>query len=569
MNRSTCWAVAGTIALAPLFSAAAAALHWPLPADSLERNGTPQALKGHTLSPAALPPLPDTGTHPDALAGLKRQYSGTPIDVLNYHYDTYPTGWNRSETDLTPSTVASASFGKLTTLKVDGNVFAQPLIVSGVKLADGSTHNVLIVATGHDTVYAYDAQTYAILWQASLGTPQASGDVGCGDVEPEYGISSTPVIVRQGNGGTIYVVGATEPAKMSFHTQLHALDLLTGKDTIRPREIDPQAKLKSGGVLHFDPQNQWNRASLVYANGAIYVGVGSHCDNNAGSISGWLLRYDAATLRSEGKFNTIKAAAGYELASIWMSGYAPAIDDAGDVLAVTGNGNFSLAKDDEGYGESIVALSGDLKALHGTFTPSDWQSLNNNDTDFGSGGVMAIPVIAGQASPPLAIGAGKDGHAYLVNTARLGGTAKNGSTPLLTVSLSTCFCAPAYYATATGGVLFYQTSSDVLRAFSVGTGAAPTLTQIATGTDQAGFGGSFPIVSTNAGAANTGVVWALERGSTMQLKAYNAASLGAPLFQANAGVWSNGSRGWLTPLVANGRVYAPAAGTVTVFGLTN
>ncbi len=569
VNRSMYWALAAASALAPPSGALAATPHWPLPADSLARNGTPQTFTSHKLTMHALPPLPDTGPSPNAAAGLKRRYSGTPIDVLNYHYDNYPTGWNRSETDLTPATVASSSFAQLTTLNVDGNVFAQPLMVSNVTLGDGSTHNILIVATGHNTVYAYDAQNYAILWQVSLGKSQSSNDVGCGDVEPEYGISSTPVIVRNGNGGTIYIVSATEPASMSFHTQLHALDLLTGADTIKPREIDPQTKLKTGGTLHFDPQNQWGRTSLVYANGAVYVGIGSHCDHNAGSISGWLLRYDTSTLKLAGKFNTIKASAGYELASIWMSGYAPAIDDAGDVLAITGNGNFSLTKGSEGYGESIIAVAPDMKTLHGTFTPSDWQSLNNSDSDFGSGGVMAIPVVQGQASPPLAIGAGKDGNAYLVNTSKLGGKSKNGSTPLQTLSLAGCFCAPAYYATASGGVLFYQTSSDVLRAYSVGTTATPVLTQIAAGTDQAGFGGSFPIVSTNGSAANTGVVWALERGSTMQLKAYNAASLGAPLFQANSGTWSNGSRGWLTPLVANGRVYAPAAGTVTVFGLTN
>jgi hypothetical protein len=356
---------------------------------------------------------------------------------------------------------------------------------------------------------------------------------------------------------------------MSFHTQLHALDLATGKDTIKPREIDPQKPLKNGGTLHFDPQNQWNRTSLVYSNGAIYVGVGSHCDNNAGSISGWLLRYDAASLKPAGKFNTIQASAGYELASIWMSGYAPSIDDAGDVLAVTGNGNFDATKGSQGWGESIVELASDLKTLKGTFTPSDWQDLNNGDQDFGSGGVMSIPVVSGQTAPPLAIAMGKEGTAYLVNASKPGGTAKHGFTPLQTLTIAGCFCAPAYYQTSAGGVLFYQGSSDVVRAYSVGVGAKPALTQIATGSDQAGFGGSFPIISSNAETSGSAVLWALERGTTMQLKAYDAAALGAPLYVANSGTWSNGSRGWLTPLVANGRVYAPAYKTVTVFGLTN
>jgi hypothetical protein len=569
VSRTSRLVLSSVCALLPLTCVAAAPLHWPLPPDSLEQNGAPQTEEIHRLPMHATPVLPEAPDHPDAQAGLKRRYSGTPIDVLNYHYDTYPTGWNQSETDLTPSSVASKSFGKLKTLKVDGNVFAQPLMVSNFTLPDGSTHNMLIVATGHNTVYAYDAQTYAILWKVSLGKAQASGDVGCGDVEPEYGISSTPVIVRNGNTGLIYVVSATEPASMSFHTKLHALDLATGLDTMKAQEINPKAKLETGGVMHFDPQNQWNRSSLVYKNGAIYVGVGSHCDRNSGNISGWMLRYDAATLTLEGAFNTIKAAAGYELSSIWMAGFAPAIDDAGDVLAATGNGNFSTSKGHEGYGESIIELSSDLSTLNGVFTPSNWQSLNGNDQDLGSGGVMAIPMVPGQASPPLAIGMGKEGVAYVVNATKLGGNAKVGMTPLQALSLQGCFCGPAYYTTSAGGVLFYQGSNDVIRSFSVATGATPKLTQLAAGSDGAGYGGSFPIISTNGSSAGTGVVWALEHGSTMQLKAYDAASLGAPLFVANSGSWSNGSRGWLTPLVANGRVYAPAARTVTVFGLTD
>ena len=169
------------------------------------------------------------------------------------------------------------------------------------------------------------------------------------------------------------------------------------------------------------------------------------------------------------------------------------------VLAVTGNGNFSLQKDEEGYGESIIALASDLKKMRGAFTPTNWQSLNNSDSDFGSGGVMAIPVVAGQQSPPLAIAAGKAGTAYLVNAGRPGGVHKFGSGSLQTISVGGCFCAPAYYQTSSGGVLFYQGSSSPLQAYSVATGASPNLTQIASTSDGGGFGGSFPIVSTNGG----------------------------------------------------------------------
>lgn len=554
-------------------AAHAAQLHWPLPEDSLARNGAPQQKISHTRTPAQqinLPALPDRGLHPKAAQGLKRHYSGTPTDVLRYHNDNYPTGWNQNETDLTPATVTS-SFGQLTTLNVDSNVMAQPLMLSNYKMPDNSTHNLLIVATGHNTVYAYDDQTYQILWQRNLGAPQTTNDVGCGDIQPEYGISSTPVIVRNGASATIYLVAASEPSSFSFHTKLHALDAGTGQDITKAREINPQANLATGGKMHFDPQNQWSRSSLAYNNGSVYVSIGSHCDNNAGDISGWELRYDASTLKLTGKFNTIDAAAGYELSSIWMSGYSPAIDPNGNVYAITGNGNYNLGKGMKGYGESVVALSPDLKEKPiGTFTPSNWQSLNNSDADFGSGGAMLIPVVAGQTAPPMLLAAGKAGTAYLLDAGHLKGLeGQGGYQALQKIAIGGCWCGAAYYGSPSGGIVYYQGGGSKLTAFSVDT-ANGKLNQIAQSTDSGGGSGSFPVISSNGNTANTGVVWAIERGNpTEQLRAYNATTMGAPLFSANAGNWSNGSRSYLTPLVANGRVYVGAYKTVTVFGLTD
>ncbi len=552
-------------------SATAAQLHWPLPPDSLERNGTPQKVESHARLPglnAGIAVPPKRGLHPKAAAGLKRRYTGTPVDVLRYHNDNYPTGWNQSESDLTPATVASASFGQLTTLNVDGNVMAQPLMVSNFTMPDNSTHDVLIVATGHNTLYAYDAQSYQILWKRKFGPSQSTTDVGCADIQPEYGISSTPVIVRAGqNAATIFLIAATEPAAFSFHTKLHAVDLGTGKDILKAVEIDPRANIATGGKMHFDPQNQWSRAALAYANGSIYIGIGSHCDRNAGNISGWMLRYDQ-NLNLTGKFNTIDAAADYELSSIWMSGYSPAIDTDGKVFAITGNGNYSLARGQKGYGESVLSLSPDLREKPlGTFTPTNWQSLNNSDADFGSGGAMLIPVVSGQTAPPMLVAMGKAGTLYLLNANNLGGLGDGHA--LQTIQLGGCWCGAAYYSSPAGGLVYYQGGSDFLRAFSVDT-ANGKLNQVAVSTDRAGSSGSFPVVSSNASLAGTGVVWAIERGNpTEVLKAYDAVNLGAPLFQADAGTWSNGSRSYLSPLVANGRVYVGAYKTVTVFGLTN
>ncbi len=554
--------------------AAGAHLHYQLPADSKEQNGVPQHKAAHVVMHAqkfAVAPLPARGLHPNAALGLTRRYSGTPTDVLRYHNDNYPTGWNQSETDLTPATVGSASFGQLTTLNVDGNVIAQPLMVSNFQMPDGSVHNILLVVTGHDSVYAYDAQDYSLLWHVSMGTAQSSNDVGCSDVVPEYGISSTPLIVRRSaNRATIYLVAATEPASFSFHTQLHALDLATGADELPPVEIAPQANLQNGGVIHFDPQNQWSRSSLAFNNGSLYVSIGSHCDSNAGNISGWELQY-TPRLVLKGQFNTIEASAGYELSSIWMAGYSPAIDASGNIFAITGNGNYNQHNGMKGYGESVIELTPGLKKKPvDTFTPANFQQLNNGDTDFGSGGAMLIPPVSGQTAPPMLVAMGKASTLYLLDSTHMGGLeGHNGNKPLQKFQVGGgCWCGAAYYVGPGGGIVYYQSGGDVLRSFSVATGATPKLTQLATGTTGAGYGGSFPVVSSNGATANTGVVWLIRRDTTEQLEAYNAASLGTPLFQANAGSW-NTSGPFLSPLVANGRVYVPAYQTVTVFGLTN
>jgi hypothetical protein len=570
-----------SLVLAPLVLAAAvqmssaAQIGFPLPGGSTEVNGVQQAIGKHVVIKVPhAKPLPPTHLHPHAAKGLERRYSGTPIDMLRYHNDNYPTGWNQSEVDLTPSTVHSASFGLLTTLTVDGNVHAQPLIVSNFKMKDRQLHNVLIVVTGHDTVYAFDAQTYQILWQRTLGTSQSTADVGCGDINPEYGIGSTPVIVRSdADTATIYLVAATEPARFSFHTQLFALNLLNGKNVMKPREIDPRVKIVKGGVLHFDPQNQWSRASLAYSNGSIYVGIGSHCDSNAGEISGWMLRYDASTLQLTGQFNTIERKESYELSSIWMSGYSPAISpDGSKVYAVTGNGAFNLTTKGTNYGESVISLSNDLdKATVDYFTPNNYQDLNNGDTDFGAGGAMLIPTVSGQTAPPLLVAEGKAAEVYLLDATNLGGlqgTGSNPPQPLQQFGGSSCWCGPAYYAGPTGGVVFYQ-GWDVLKSYAVATGSTPSLTQTHAGTVSSGFGGSFPVVSSNGSTAHTGIVWVLHRDTNMQIEAYDAESLGAPIFAANSGKWSGDRGDFSSPLVANGRVYSPAYKSVAVFGLTD
>ena len=200
-----------------------------------------------------------------------------------------------------------------------------------------------------------------------------------------------PSRLTTSGAATIYLVAATEPSSYEFHAKLHALDMSTGQDVKPPVEISLTAQLADKSVLHFDPQNQWSRARLAYNNGSLYIGIGSHCNNNAYGITGWLLRYDTNLVLTKA-FNTIFTPHGYELASIWMSGFAPAIDAAGNVFVVTGNGDFtaSPAKD---WGESVLKL-GPALSFKSSFTPYQNGRLNWGDVDFGSGGVMLLPPVA-------------------------------------------------------------------------------------------------------------------------------------------------------------------------------
>ena len=531
------------------------------------------ASKAHS-GPRADPPgvLPLAKPLPNAKAGLQKRYSGTPVDVLTYHYDGYRTGWNQTETDLTTASVASANFGLLQTLQVDGLVLTQPLMVSGFRMPDGTTHDVLIVTTMHNSIYAFDAQTYAILWQVNLGPSQSTVDVGCDDVVPEYGIGSTPVIVRKGVGAaTIFVVSAIEPNPHEFHAMLHAINLSNGTDRQPPTEIMPSGTLSDGSTISFEPMNQWNRSGLAYANNSIYVAIGSHCDDNAPSISGWILRYSQA-LDLKNSFHTIDVPDSYELASVWMAGAAPAVDPSGNLFMSTGNGAYSRTGTSRDLGNSVLAFSKTLVRPRSFFTPTNYAQLSQNDTDFASGGVILIPPVAGQAAPPLAVALGKEGVIYLLDSLALGGKQAGNVGALQTLKVADfglgLWGSTAYYLGPNGGMLFAQTNQNVLFGYSVNTSAQPSLTQTLAGTTTAGYGGSTPIVSSNAAQPGTGIVWLIRRAHTVQLEAYDASALGTPIYAAGAGTWNNVSNNaFVTPLEANGRVYVGAAGTVSVFGL--
>ena len=545
-------------------------------------NGQKQDLMTHT--PPAPPPSSNSAPQFQLLRlpeGKAEAYTNPRIDVLTYHYDNKRSGWNSKEVDLTPKSVASSQFSLLQTLSVDGNVFAQPLLISNLGMPDGQDHNVLIIVTGHNTVYAYDATNFSLLWHVNLGQAQMFLDVGCADVQPEYGITSTPVIVRKSkNSATLYVVSAIEPRAFDFHTFIHAIDARTGQDAIdpitgkeiSPKEIATSATLSDGSQLKFNPQNQWSRAGLAYSNGAIYVSIGSHCDNDSAKISGWLLKY-SENLDLTAAFHTISAPMGRGLSSIWMTGFAPAIDDAGNLFVATGNGDVSPP---DNYGQSVLKLDSKTLKVVDYFTPSNYSVLDIKDGDFGSGGVTLFSANSAATKKDVVAAIGKDPVLYLLDQANLGKNQTNDAGAIQALRVKPCqfsgqcrgvWGGVAIFESQNGLVLYSQAEHDVLRSYSVGGTSAPSLTPSAEGVTKAGYGGSIPIVSSNGGA--NGIVWLLARTNPTELEAYDATSLGPPLASANVGPWSNPGYGnsFLTPMVANGRVYAAAYNVVKVFGL--
>ena len=499
---------------------------------------------------------------------LKGVRNASPSSETIYHNDLLHTGWNPNETTLTTANVAS-SFGLVNTLSVDGGVLAQPLYIANYTLPSQGTHNILVVATENASVYEFDADTGAQLNKVSLGIAASSGDIGCGDIQPVYGVTSTPAIDLTTN--TIYVVDTNEPAQGTFAVTLHALDIATLADKSTPVNLSPSVVLSNGNKVNFQPQYQYSRTSLVWANNSLYVGIGSHCDNDAGDIVGWLLRYDGS-LNQLAALPTIEDNAGYLLSSIWMSGFAPAVSAKGDVYAVTGNGAFDGdTKGGHNFGESVIHVKSDLSKVADYFTPQNWQNLNGGDTDFGSGGVMLLPKQSGKYKQ-LAVAMGKASQLFLLNQNKLGHlhTNNTGALQVIGDSGGGVWGGPAYYSGPTGDYVFYQTSGDTLHAYQLDSSPSgvPSLTLTSSGSSYAGYGGCTPVVSSNGQTPGTGIVWDVERGGgSVTLEAYDASNLANLLFHAQAGTWPQ-SNGFVTPLVANGKVYVPAQGTIAVYGLT-
>jgi hypothetical protein len=502
-------------------------------------------------------------------------------DVVTYKNDLARTGQNLTESVLAPSNVSSSRFGLLRSLAADGNVDAAPLYLSALTV-QGATHNVVFIATEHDSVYAYDSDSGALLWHVSLlAAGETVNDLpsyGCQQVAPTIGVTSTPVIDRgAGAHGIIYLVAMSlSSASNTYHQRLHALDVTTGAEALGgPVDITASYPML-GGTTSFDPAQYIERAALLLLNGTLYTSWTSHCDTPP--YTGWVIAYNSSTLARTAVFNAAPNS-GNVGPAIWMSGGGPAADSAGNVYLLTANGAFETTLDANGfpdqgdYGNSFLKLSlaGGTLAVSDYFTMYNEVTESGNDQDLGSGGIMLLPDLTdgGGVVRHLAVGAGKDGNLYVVNRDAMGHFNSSGNQiwqELQGALDGGIWSTPAYF----NGAVYYAPSGAQLRAFALK--AAQLASAPASSTSvRFVYPGASPAVSAN-GASN-GIVWAHENTSPAVLHAYDAGNLAHELYNSSQAANGRDQFGagnkFITPVIADGKVFVGAQGTVAVFGLLN
>src|SRR5246500_4966823 len=448
--------------------------------------------------------------------------------VLTQHNDNARTGQNTSETILNTSNVNVNQFGKLFVMPSDGQVYAQPLYVPGVTI-NGGVHNLVVLATENDSVYAYDADSSgAPLWKASMvdAAHGAGGETalnsatttGCTDTQPKVGITSTPVI--DPTSKTVYVEAKSTDGVNYFH-RLHALDLLTGNEKAPGPVVIAGTVSGTGdgsspnGQLVFDNLSQMNRPGLLLMNGTIYLAYASHCD--FGPYHGWLFAYDAATFTQKSVYVTTPNGG---LGEFWMTGAGVAADGSGNIFIPSGNGDFDTTNvPATETGDTLLKLGTTNQILTQLdyFTPWDQGSMNMGDLDLGSGGVLLLPDQPG-SFPHILVEAGKEGRVYVVNRDQM--TTNNshycsGCTNDPEIIEETgrnaagigegMFNTAAYW----NNTLYFWGVQDVLEAIPI-TSGLPDFAHVTANSTQIAFPGAGLSVSSNGTTAGSGIVWAID-----------------------------------------------------------
>ncbi|HKS67807.1 MAG TPA: hypothetical protein VJR26_11255 [Candidatus Acidoferrales bacterium] len=551
------------------------------PANS--EQGVTSGQSSHRQSPAAdkskaqraahiKPPAPDPPGDPPP--------APSDPNVLTYHNDVARTGQNLDERILTPGNVNAASFGKVAFLNTQGKVDAQPLYVSNLRVK-GKKRNVVFIVTEHDLAYAFDADTFQQLWRVALipasETPSDKRD--CEQIEPEIGITATPVVdLTAGAHGTMYVVTMSKNARGQYFQRLHALDITTGADRLPPSTIAATYSVPdSGGQAEkvvFDPKQYKERTALLLSNGVIYTTWSSHCDHDP--YNSWVIGMSARTLK---RVNALCLTPNGSEGSIWMTGNGPAVDQAGYIYMLLGNGTFDPTLDEHGFpterdfGNAFVKLEarGNYLGVFDYFVMHNTAAESNGDEDLGSGGLVLLPDMKDARGNirHLAIGAGKDQAIYVVNRDAMG-KFNPASDKAIYQELPNAlggaeFGSPAYF----NGVVYYGAYLAPMKAFPISNARlAPTPSS----ETKARFDYPGVIPSISANGASNAIVWVVEAVNSDKgvLHAFDPSDLTRELYNSNQA--PNGrdhfrSNKFITPTIAGGKVFAGTRTGVMVFGL--
>ena len=490
------------------------------------------------------------------------------VNVLTANYDNSRTNANLNETRLNPSKVNSDLFGKIGSFPVDGQIYAQALYANGEPIVGKGVHNVVYVATMHNSVYAFDADSpdsIFPLWQVNLGPSVPSSVLDFTDILPEVGILSTPVIDLSQQ--VMYLVSDTLEGSVPVF-KMHALSLADGHEMLNGPVVIAASVPGTGagsqnGTLRFDAWMQLQRPGLALLNGIVYAAFGSHADG--GEFHGWMISYDASDLRRRiAVFNTTPNSYG---GSFWQAGRAPAIDNDGDIIAATGNGEYTGTSD---FGDSVLKLSGRDLSLLDWYTPDNCAYLSEEDLDLGSAGVILIPgtnqlLTAGKSGDLLLINAGSMGHMGAMNSATVESIPAN---PNGVYDF-------ALWNRPDGPIVYIQEPWGPLQAYRITAGHlnAALLSETSTGTPSLFAGVA---LSADSGLSGTGIIWQTTgdwgaREIPGTVRAFDAGDLSHELWNSNL-VANRDTLGrfakFVAPTVVNGRVYAPTfSNQLVIYGL--
>jgi uncharacterized protein (TIGR03437 family) len=481
--------------------------------------------------------------------------------VVTYHNDDARTGQYLREILLTPANVKPGLFGKRFSLPVDGAVYAQPLYLPRVKVAGKGLHNVLYLATGHDSLYAFDADDNSgpnaqPLWHVSFIDaargiePVPADDIGCQVIAPELGVLGTPVI--DAAAGTIYLIAETKEPQKQYVFRLHAIDVTSGAERPgSPVVIQPPG---------FVPLSHKQRTGLLLSKGVVYSSWGSNCD--LGNYHGWVLAHDARTLKPVGVFNDSPDG---NASSFWNGGAGPAADADGNIYVVSANGDFTASAGGRDYGDSVVKLApAPRMSVTDFFTPFNQDTLNLLDVDLGSTGAVLLPDAAGSAAHPhLLFTVGKEGRLYLLDRDHLGRAQQGNDTGALAsllVLTHSVFGTAAYF----NGSIYMAPELAPMLAFPVAGASLTSMPSVTASTSSAALGAS-PSISANGN--KNGIVWIISGDAGGTLRAYDAAHL-AELYNSNTRAVDGlgGFAEFSVPTIAASKVYAGTANSVVVYG---